>query len=147
MPKVWYPFAPDHEHAGKYYEGLAPEGNLEALQKLGKFVTTRPTEVVEPCDVVRAELKNVMEEFAAITADLAAIGKASLASRYKRSVEAFAPQVEACIAAGGATQARLQLERIEREVAEAGKLLGGMVPWAGQAPAVTPAQPTSKSAK
>jgi len=146
MPKVWYPFPPEHEYAGRYYEGWAPDGALDDLQKSGGFVFERPSDskVVQPIEIIKHELAMALDEFSDVSSDLESVGKPSLIAKFKRSVESNKTQINNVIEDGNVARARLLLDSIERDTEEMKKLLGNMIPWmgsfAGQAPQVEQAK-------
>jgi len=147
MPWVYYPFAPDHKHAGKFYRGWMPAGDVKGMiersgARLAEPVTNLGLEadapqaklIVNEADAVTDDRDDAIAELDALKADLTTAGKSSLIAGIERTAAVAVKALDAAVAAGNLVEARAALQRIEEQRDNAAAALGNVIPMATPAP-------------
>lgn len=127
MPWVYYPFGDDHKHAGKYYRGWMPAGDVKGMlersgARLGENVPElgmaanppKPSQIVTEARVIADDCNEAKAELDAAIGDLKASGMGALAGSLERTLAAAEGKLQALADGRDPVAARGELERIER---------------------------------
>jgi len=136
MPWVYYPFPDDHEHAGKFYRGWMPAGDVEGmLERSGARLAEdvpdlglsgRPPKsglVVDESGVIRRDQKSALADWECVEQDLKSTGRASLSVGYSRTIRAAERKLAEALDGDDLVRARAELRRIEKACDEGRKRL------------------------
>ena len=144
---VYYPFPRGHKHAGKYWKGTCPEGNVGDLQRQAGFLTEPPGPglLVTEVDVLLEELATAEQLYATLRHELTQMGKTALLATAEAFVTDKAAQTRELAAVGQWREGRNALAEIEEQNASLQKQLANVVPVAVLQPvaAAAPAAPAA----
>ena len=140
MPDVYYPFGADHRHAGKFYKGWMPEGNVRLMLRasgarlcvasqdpeLADYGPPKAALIVTEEELIREEIAAAVEMWDLLKADIEAAGRTAMAAQYARQFDGILGTAGRQFDDKDINGARLSLGKLEEVVAKAQSvLLGG----------------------